>query len=267
MTRRCVVLLILCAYPLSLYAQLTQQASIAYEGVGLSPRLGEQIPLDLAFTDSDGHSVNLRDYFRKDRPVVLTFVYHTCPMLCSALLDGVTRSLQEVPWAPGSNYEMISVSFNPTDTPELAAKQRSRYLRRLGHADAEWHFLTGDEAAITALTQATGFMYKWVEDMEEFAHPAAVIVLSDEGVITRYLADLAPKGRDLRAAIVEASDGVIGNLLDRAFLYCFQFDPTSNSYVLAARRAMQIGGGITALLLIAALSLLWMNDTKPSEHT
>ncbi len=266
MYKLCIAIFALCVHISPLYAQLTEQASIAYEGVGLTPRLGETIPLDLVFTNSRGIQGSLKDYFHQDRPVVLTFVYHTCPMLCSALLDGVTRTLDDVSWSPGSTYEMITVSFSPEDTPERAAEQRARYLRRLEHENAEWHFLTGDEAAISALTEATGFMYKWVEDQGEYAHPAAVIVLSEKGVITRYLPDLAPKGRDLRAAIVEASDGRVGNLLDRAFLYCFQFDPTSNSYVLVAQRAMQVGGGITALLLIASLSLLWMKETKKPDH-
>jgi len=264
--RKYFTILVLCIYSGPLYAQLTEQASIAYEGVGLSPRLGEQIPLDLIFANSFGETVTLENYFHQERPVVLTFVYHTCPMLCSALLDGVTRSLEDVPWALGSDYKMVTVSFSPSDTPERAAKQRDRYLGRLNHKDAEWDFLTGDEAAITALTEATGFMFKWVEEQGEYAHPAAVIVLSDEGVITRYLPDISPKGRDLRAAIVEASNGTVGNLLDRAFLYCFQFDPTSNSYVLVARRAMQVGGGVTALLLIAFLSILWVTDTKKFER-
>ncbi len=247
-----------------LCAQLTQQASIAYEGVGLSPRLGEQIPLDLTFIDSNERPVTLETYFHNDRPVVLTFVYHTCPMLCSSLLDGVTRSMQDLSLSPGGNYEMLTVSFSPDDTPAHAAQQRERYLRRLDHQDPEWTFLTGDSLSISRLTDAVGFQYKWVDEQGEFAHPAAVIVLSDQGIITRYLPDISPRSRDLRAAIVEASNGTVGNFLDRAFLYCFQFDPTSNSYVLVARRAMQVGGGITAFLLIAFLSILWITDsTKP----
>lgn len=262
MLKGCTAILTFCMFSVSVFAQLTEQAGIAYEGVGLSPRLGEQIPLDLAFTNSSGEHVILGDYFDQGRPVVLTFVYHTCPMLCSALLDGVTRSLDDVPWAPGNGYEMVTVSFSPDDTPERAAEQRARYLQRLKQEDAEWHFLTGNESSIQALTRATGFMFKWVEEQSEYAHPAAIIVLSDQGTITRYLPDLTPRGRDLRAAIVEASDGTVGNLLDRAFLYCFQFDPTSNSYVLVARRAMQVGGGVTALLLIVSLGLLWVRDTN-----
>jgi len=266
MNQYCFAIFALSLWVAPIHAQLTQQASIAYEGVGLTPHLGEQIPLDLPFVDSDGEAVTLQNYFHQGRPVVLTFVYHTCPMLCSSLLDGVTRSLQDLSWIPGANYEILTVSFSPYDTPQRAAQQRARYLNRLDHQDAEWRFLTGDEPSIVALTQAVGFEYKWIEEMGEFAHPAAVIVLSDSGVITRYLPDLAPRGRDLRAAIVEASNGTVGNLLDQAFLYCFQFDPTTNSYVLVARRAMQVGSGLTALLLIAFLSILWINDSTKSKR-
>jgi len=266
MYKRFFLIIALCCYSGALFAQLTQQASIAYEGVGLSPRLGEQIPIDLTFIDSEQRSVTLKDYFFQDRPVVLTFVYHTCPMLCSSLLDGVTRSMQDLSLSPGTNYEMLTVSFSPDDTPEHAAQQRARYLRRLDHQDARWTFLTGDQSAISALTAAVGFQYKWVEEQGEFAHPAAVMILSDQGVITRYLPDISPRSRDLRAAIVEASNGTVGNFLDRAFLYCFQFDPTSNSYVLVARRAMQVGGGVTAILLIAFLSILWINDSTKPKH-
>ena len=131
MLKAYIAILALCACTVPVYAQLTEQASIAYEGVGLAPRLGDQISLDLAFVNSTGEQVQLRDYFNQGRPVVLTFVYHTCPMLCSVLLDGVTRSLEDVPWAPGDAYEMITVSFSPEDTPERAAEQRARYLRRM----------------------------------------------------------------------------------------------------------------------------------------
>ena len=242
--------------------QVAEQAARAYGGVGLTPRLGEQVPLDLAFTRSDGTEIMLADLFKNERPVVLTFVYHTCPMLCSALLDGLTRALMDVPWTPGEAYDLVTVSFNPEDPPARAAQQRARYLRQLGRPEATWHFLTGDEASIEALTEASGFQYKWMEDQGEYAHPAAIIFLNPDGTITRYLADAVPRSRDVRAAIVEASRGTVGSLLDRAFLYCFQFDPAANSYVLTATRAMQVGGGLTALALLASLSLLWMREFK-----
>ncbi len=250
----------LCGIPA--LGQVTHQAARLYEGVGLAPHLGEKVPLNLTFTQSDGTGIVLEDLFEAERPVVLTFVYHTCPMLCSALLDGLTRALADVPWDPGTAYDLVTVSFSPEDSPSRAAEQRARYLRQLGRPEADWHFLTGQEASIRTLTEATGFQFKWVEEQEEYVHPAAIIFLSPDGTVTRYLADVAPRSRDVRAAIVEASNGQVGSLLDRAFLYCFRFDPAANSYVLVATRAMQVGGGLTAFFLLASLSLLWLREFR-----
>ena len=243
-------------------AQVAQQAAQVYAGVGLTPKLGSTVPLDLTFTNAEREAIELRELFGQKKPVVLTFVYHTCPMLCSAVLDGLTRSLQEIPWVPGRDFTLVAVSIDAEDTAERSVSVRERYLGRLPHQDAHWEFLTGDADAIAALTEATGFGFKWVESQQEYAHPAAVILLTSEGVIARYLPDMAPRPRDLRASIVEASEGTVGGLLDRAFLYCFQFDPTANSYVLAARRAMKVGGGLTALALLASLSLLWAREYR-----
>ncbi len=230
----------------------------AYEGVGLSPKLGAQIPAGLVFTDSDSTAVQLDSLMQ--RPVLLTFVYHTCPMLCSVLLDGLTRALEDVPWTPGKEYDLVSVSINPDEGPAIAAHQRARYLARLGRAEADWHFLTGDKEAVGALAESVGFGYKWVPEQNEYAHPAALIFLSADGVVTRYLADVAPYGRDVRASLVEASQGTIGSLLDRVFLFCFQYDPASNSYVLAARRTMRAGSILAAVALIGFLAILWRRE-------
>ena len=262
MVARIVTAFLVCLPCLCATGQVKEQADRVYDGVGLTPRLGEQIPLDLEFTDSDGDRLMLSDIFTQNRPVVLTFVYHSCPMLCSLLLDGVTRALSEVPFEPGQDYELVTVSFGSEDTAESAARQRERYLEQLDKPGADWHFLTGTESAINSLTQAAGFAYKWVESQQEYAHPAAVIFLSESGTITRYLPDFAPQTRDVRAAIVESSSGTVGSLLDRAFMYCFQFDPTSNSYVLVATRAMQVGGGLTVLALVFSLGLLWVREFK-----
>jgi len=258
MTARFVVLIGLLSMPAS--GQVKQQAERVYEDVGLTPRLGHTIPLDLTFTGSDGREVTLREVFGQQRPVVLTFVYHTCPMLCSLLLDGVTRALKDSPCTPGMDYELVTVTFGADDTPESAAHQRERYLRQLDRSNADWRFLTGSESAVYSLTQSVGFAYKWVEEQQEYAHPAAVVFLSDSGTITRYLPDFAPQTRDVRASIVESSEGTIGTLLDRAFLFCFQFDPARNSYVLVATRAMQVGGGLTVLALLMSLGLLWKRE-------
>jgi len=265
---RIILLLFVTVYPSWVVrAQVTEQAARTYEGVGLMPRLGEQVPLDISFRNESGQKVALGDFFGHDRPVILTFVYHTCPMLCSALLEGVTATLRELDWTPGDTYDMLTVSFSPDDTPVMAARQKTRYVQQLSKPAAEWHFLTGDESSITALTEAVGFQYQWVEEQQEYVHPAAMIFLGADGTITRYLPDLIPDLRDVRASLVEASEGTIGSLLDRAFLYCFMFDPMRNSYVLRATVAMRIGGMIAALMLVVSLFILWRQDIRHKQVT
>ena len=183
-------------------------------------------------------------------------------MLCSALLDGLTRALEDVAFTPGESFDLVTVSFSEHDTPEMATRQKETYLRRLARPEAQWHFLTGDSTAIEQLTAHVGFRFRWVEEQQEFVHPAALVFLSGDGVITRYLSDLAPRSRDVRAALVEASEGSIGTMLDQAFLYCFQYDATRNSYVLSARRAMKIGGLLTLAALLATLYMLWRRELR-----
>ena len=245
-------------------AQVAEQAAQAYEGVGIDQRLGEVVPQDLVFQNETGETVTLGTYLDGTRPVILTFVYHTCPMLCNTLLDGFTRSLAEMTWMPGQEFEVLTISFNAIDTPELASRQKARYVAQLGkpEAAAGWHFLTGDEAAIDALTQAVGFNYRWVEQQQEYAHPAALIFLTGNGTIARYLPDLTPRPLDVRATLVETSEGAVGSVLDRVFLFCFQFDPTANSYALHATNAMKIGGLLTVLALIATLFVLWRREVR-----
>ena len=255
-------LVAVCLLALPAVAQISPQAARTYDGVGLDQHLGERVPPDLVFRNEEGQRIELGTYMDGSRPVLLTFVYHTCPMLCSALLDGLTRTLEDVDFVPGESFELVTVSFSERDTPEMAAQQKEKYLRRLAQREADWHFLTGDSAAIAELTARVGFRFRWVEEQQEFVHPAALVFLGGDGTITRYLSDLAPRSRDVRACLVEASEGSIGTLLDQAFLYCFQYDPTRNSYVLSARRAMKIGGLLTLAALLATLCMLWRRELR-----
>ena len=257
-------LLVLLCISGTVYAQHPAQVERTYEGVGLAPQLGATIPLDLVFLQSDSTEVRLDTLIQ--RPTILTFVYHTCPMLCSLVLDGLTRSLEDVPWTPGHKYDLVTVSINPSDQPSIAHSQRSRYLAQLDNPEANWHFLTGTEEAIRSLATSVGFGYSWIESEGEYAHPAAVIFLASDGRVTRYLPDVAPLGRDVRSSLVEASEGTIGTLLDRAFLFCFKFDPSSNSYVLAAQRTMKAGGIVAAVMLLGLLGVLWRREfTRPTD--
>ncbi len=245
-------------------AQLSGQTPPVFEGVGIDERLGAYVPKTIVFQDEHGEAVEIGSFFDDERPVLLNLVYHECPMLCNVLLDKLTGTLGAMTWTPGAEFEVLTVSFNAIETPELARRQKARYLAQLEkpEAGAGWHFLTGDEAAIDRLTEAVGFNYRWVEEQQEFAHPAALIFLSGDGRIMRYLPGLAYPPRTVRAALVEASEGTVGNTLDQIFLYCFRYDPQANSYVPHAIKIMQIGGMLTALALGAMLFVLWRREGR-----
>jgi len=233
-----------------------------FDGVGIDEQRSERVPADLAFLDETGAPVTIGSYLNTGKPVVLNFVYHSCPMLCNLVLDGLTKTLKELAWVPGDEFEVLTVSFSPTETPELAARQKVRYVRATGKAEAEagWHFLTGSQASIEALTAAVGYRFKWVEDAQEYAHPSALIFLSSEGVVTRYLHGMDFPARNVRNALVEASEGTVGTTVDQLILYCFQYDPTANSYVPHAVNLMKLGGLLTILVLGLALTVLWRRE-------
>lgn len=245
-------------------AQESGKLPAVFDGVGMDEQLGDFVPKDLLFVNEDGEEVQLGTYLEREKPVLLNLVYHDCPMLCNIIVDGLTTAMRDLEWTPGDEYEVLTVSFNAIETPELASRQKERYVRELGKpgAAAGWHFLTGDEAAIDQLTKAVGFNYRWVEAQQEYAHPAALIFLSGEGQITRYLYGLEFASRDVRRALVEASEGTVGTVLDQVILFCFQYDPDANSYVLHAQRAMKMGGLLMILVLGTALFILWRRERE-----
>lgn len=236
----------------------------AFSGMGVDEQFGETVPLDLAFTDHTGASVRLSDYFEDGLPVVLTFVYHDCPMLCSLILDGTTTVMRDAPVTLGQNYRVLAVSFDPRDTPERAAEARALYGRRLGE-DArldDFVFLTGEQASIDALTDAVGFRYEWVEAQQEFAHTAMLTFLSPEAVITRYLYGIAFDPADFRLAAIEARQGEVSSPMEQLLLYCFIYDPDQGGYVLHATNAMKLGGLLTMILLLGGLGTFWLRERR-----
>ena len=233
-----------------------------YGDAGLDEQLGETVPTDVTLYDEEGEEVTLASYLQGGRPVILNFVYYDCPMLCNILLDGFTGALEGMEWTPGGEFEVVTVSFATGETPEMAARAKRSYLKKLGRPEAAdgWHFLTGDEAEVERLTQAAGFSFAWNEDLQQYAHPAALVFLSPEAKITRYLYGLTFPPGDVRKALVEASDGTVGTTVDRLLLYCLQYDPNANSYVLHAQNAMRLAGLVTVLVLGAGLFLLWRRE-------
>lgn len=234
----------------------------ALEGVGVDERLGEQVDLAIPFVDHRGRAVTLADYLNGERPVVLVFVYHTCPMLCSIILNGLIETMRETRLRAGPDYRLVAVSIDPRDTPERAAAARERYLRQYGDGadDHSFAFLTGSASSIAALTAATGFRYEWVEARQEYAHAATAIFLTPTGTISRYLYGLRLPALDFRRAVIEAGQGTVGSPIDQVLLFCFVFDPDRGGYVLYAANAMRVGGLLTLVLLLGALLLFWRRE-------
>lgn len=252
----------------SAHAQPSGQMRPEFEGVGIDEQLGASIPLDLTFRNADGEAVSLEQYFDGERPVMLTLNYYDCPMLCPMVLDAYTRTLKGIDWAPGAQFEAVTVSIDPTETPEMARRQKQGYLAALDKPEAGdgWHFLTGDEASIDALAAAVGFNYREIEDKDEYAHPTAVVFLSGAGKVTRYIYGMDIPRDDVRQALVEASDGKVGNVMDQIALYCYQFDPDANSYTADAFALMRIGSILVLLILAGALVYFWRRERAGLER-
>jgi protein SCO1 len=218
--------------------------------VEFAQQLGEPLPLDLTFFDEDGREVLLRQYFSR-KPVVLAFVYYECPMLCSQVLNGVTSALAALDETAGRDYEVVAVSFDPRDTPVAAAAKKKSYVDRYKRSGSErgFHFLTGSEAAVKALTAAAGFRYAWDEKTQQYAHASGFVVATPQGTLSRYFFGIEYAPRDLKFALIESSAGRVGSLVDQVLLYCYHYDPNTGSYSFVAMKAVQLGGALTLLAL------------------
>lgn len=228
--------------------------------VGIDQRLGQSLPLDLTFKDQSGQTVRLQDYFSGHKPVLLTLVYYQCPMLCSEVLNGLVRTLRVIPLSAGRDFQIVTVSFDPSEKPELAAKKRLNYLDKYHRpgADQGWSFLTGDAEAIHKLTQAVGFRYAWDQQAKQFAHAAAIMIATPDGKLSRYFFGVEYPSQDVRLSLVEASNGKIGSLMDQVLLYCFHYDPATGRYGLLIMRVLQLGAILTVLFLGLFIGLmLW----------
>jgi protein SCO1/2 len=234
------------------------------EKVDVSERLGTDLPRALAFKDELGRSVRLGDYFDGKRPVILTFNYSNCPMLCSLMLNGFVSGLREVDFVPGKEFRVVTVSIDPKETTERARETKNRYIGALGKPEAKdgWHFLTTDEATVDAYAKALGFGYFYNEERKEYAHPSAMAVASPDGKLVRYLYGIEYPKSSLRLALLEASQGKIGNPFDRLVLYCFHYDASAGRYAPKAANLMRVGGAVSVLVLLGFLIVLFRADLK-----
>jgi protein SCO1/2 len=219
--------------------------------IGIEQRLGEGLPLGAAFKDENGEAVKLGDYFGKERPAIIALVYYECPMLCNQVLNGLTGTLKGISFDAGREFDVIAISFDAreNDKPDLAGNKKASYMERYGRpgTEAGWHFLTGEQASIDAVTKAVGFTYEWDEKSSQFAHASGIMIATPEGKLSHYFYGIDYAPRDVKLGLVESAENEVGGVTDQLMLYCFHYDPSTGKYGLAVLRLMRAAAIFTLL--------------------
>ena len=242
-----------------------EEVPFELRGVGITEHLGDSVSVgDLHFKDDSGEDVTLSKFTKSGKPVILALVYYECPNLCNMILNGLTQSLKSLDWTPGERFDIVAVSINPKETPVLAAKKKAAYLESYGRKEtaAGWHFLTGEESQIKKLASQVGFGYRYDEREKQYAHGSAIYVLTPEGRISRYLYGIEFRPKDLKLALLEASGGKIGSVVDRFVLFCYHYDPKSRSYSMVINRVMTTGCAGSVIFFGGYLVVFWRRERK-----
>ncbi|MGH9511973.1 MAG: SCO family protein [Terriglobales bacterium] len=236
------------------------------KNVGIQQNLNEQIPLDLGFRDETGKTVHLSDYFGQ-KPVILSLVYYRCPMLCGEVLAGLSSALKVLKFNVGDEFNVLTVSFDPKDTPEIGAAKKAEYMERYGRPGAAqgWHFLTGPQSSIDALTKAAGFQYQYDPATGQFAHSTAIMILTPQGKIAQYYYGVEYAPKDLRLGLIQASQNKIGTVVDEVLLYCYHYDPNTGRYGAVISRILKLGALATLLILGLLMAVLFRHGSD-AEH-
>ena len=235
--------------------------------IGIDQQLGDQLPLDLELRDEQGRTVKLGQFFH-DKPVVLMLVYYRCPMLCTQVLNGFLKSSQAVKYTIGRDYEVVTVSFDPRETAELAADKKAAYVRayrREGAADG-WHFLTGSDESIERLTRAIGFRYRYDAKSDQFAHASGIVIATPQGKLSRYLYGIEYEPTNLRLALVDSGENRIGSAVDKVLLLCFHYDPLTGKYGLIIANVIRSAGSLTVLLLAGFLVAMYRLERRRTKE-
>jgi protein SCO1 len=235
---------------------------VALRNVDLEQNLGAQVPLDVEFRDEAGRTVALKDYFGR-RPVILSLVYYSCQDLCPLTLDGLIRGMRPLTFTMGDQFDVLTVSFDPRDTPTLAATKKNDFVKRYSRPGAEtgWHFLTGDETAIRRLTEAVGFRYNYESNNDRFGHATGIVLLTPDGKIARYFYGIEFSPRDLRLGLIEASAKKIASPIDQLLLFCYHYDPAKGKYSLLVTNMVRLAGIGTVLALVTFIAIMLRRDT------
>ncbi len=236
------------------------------QGIGIEQRLDAQVPLDTLFRDETGTLVPLRKYF-DGKAVILAPVYYTCPMLCTQILSGLVSGLRPLSLQPGKDFNVVAISFDPSNTPQDAASKRDMYSRRYWGRDkghAGFHFLTGSEQSIRAVTEAIGFHYRWDPVIKMFAHASGVMILTPEGRVSRYFYGVEYQPKDLKLGLIESSHNRIGSPVDQVLLFCYHYDPTTGKYGAVVLNILRMAGLLTVIVMAAGLFFFWRHDVRRS---
>jgi len=256
--RTCFFLFLLTLSSVSFAEKIPQEL----EGVGVEEHLGSKINTELTFQDETGATVPLKKYFNGTKPVLFFLVYYECPNLCTFVLNAAVDSIKKINLLPGKDFEMVAVSIDPRETPDLAQQKKTAYLQSYGNLATEggWHFLVGKQPQITELSNQLGFKYKWDNEQKQFAHTSSIFVLTGDGKISRYFYGILYPERDMRVALLEAGRGHIGTIVDKLLLFCFHYDASTKKYVLMATRIMTAGGALTVAVLGLFLGLTYRKE-------
>jgi len=253
---------------MALSADSTLPSSIPaeFQQAVISEKLGAEInPFEYEFKNEDGKTIRLSKIIKGIKPIILAFVYYECPNLCTLLLNGLTNSIRRLNWTVGKEFEIVTISIDPEESPKVAMEKKKNYLKEYARLDAKrgWHFLTGDEKNIGALARELGFGYYYDKKTDQFAHSSAIFILSPTGKLTRILYGIEFKPRDIKLSLLDASEGKVGTILDRFLLFCYHYDPDAKGYSLYAMKLVRAGGAVTLLLIFLFIFHLWRKERKP----
>jgi len=245
-------------------AQLIEETPDELQDVGITEKLDAQVPLDLTFPDEDGREAPLSQYIDGKRPAILTLNYYGCPMLCGLMLNGLNEAMKEMAWTAGDEYQVVTVSINPRETPTLAKLKKQNYLQDYGRPSgvSGWRFLVGSEDHIAKLADAVGFGFKYVEEDQQYAHAAGIFILTPTGRISKVLSGVMFDPQTLKLSLLEASEGKVGSPLDQFILYCFQYDSKAGKYTPAVMSIMRAGGVLSVVILGGFLLVFWARELR-----
>jgi protein SCO1/2 len=262
----CKIFLLALVLLVSANAWATQADEAIANSAGVDEHLGEKIDLTSKVQNQFGDHISVSEYFQDNKPAVFTLNYYSCASLCSVQLNAVLNGLKDMDWVPGAEFKMLTLSIDPEETSSLAAQKRGTYLEELGKENASWEFMVAKQSVITDIANQVGYRYTYDEQSKQFAHPAVIMILSPDGTISRYLYGVSYSARDLKFALIEASEGKIGTTVDKVILSCFSYDNSTGRYTASAFGLMRLAGVVTMFFLGAMVTALWRRERRHTQQ-